>query len=121
MLKQAAADGSSKRLAIYWDIQSVYPEYLDHAIHVLNQQYGGINEYLRSTMKLSSRDIMDLRRIYLKDWYIMDIPKYLQIENELRKKLSLANLNTIKFYSEAQLKKSLMFHLLLLLDLLRSS
>lgn len=70
MLKQAAADGSSKRvLQSIKDIQSVYPEYLDHAVHVLNQQYGGINEYLRSTMKLSSSDIMDLRRIYLEDWY----------------------------------------------------
>ena len=68
MLKQAAADGSSKRvLQSIKDIQSVYPEYLDHAVHVLNQQYGGINEYLRSTMKLSSSDIMDLRRIYLED------------------------------------------------------
>lgn len=66
MLKEAAADGSSKRvLQAIKDIQSVYPEYLDHAVKVLNKEYGGINEYLRTVMKLSTGDLMDLRRIYL--------------------------------------------------------
>lgn len=107
MLKQAAADGSSKRvLQSIKDIQTVYPEYLDHAVDVLNQQYGGINEYLRTIMKLSSSDIMDLRRIYLEDLYIMGIPKYLQIENELKKEIIAGKFKYgDKFYSEAQLKE----------------
>ncbi|QNQ81029.1 tyrosine-protein phosphatase [Lactobacillus sp. PV034] len=68
MLKQAAASGASERvLQSIKDIQSVHPEYLDHAVFVLNQEYGGINEYLRKVMKLSSNDILDLRKIYLKD------------------------------------------------------
>lgn len=49
------------------DIQSVRPEYFDHAIKVLNDEYGGINNYLRDVMKLSSVDIMKLRDIYLED------------------------------------------------------
>ena len=49
------------------DIQSVRPEYLDHAIKVLNDKYGSINNYLRDVMKLSSADIMKLREIYLED------------------------------------------------------
>ena len=47
------------------DIQSVHPEYLDHAIKIINDDYGSINNYLRDVMHLSSSDIMDLRRIYL--------------------------------------------------------
>lgn len=66
MLKQAEADGLSKRvLQSIKDIQSVYPEYLDYAVKVLNEEFGGINEYLRSVMHLSNADIMDLRQIYL--------------------------------------------------------
>ncbi|CCI81406.1 tyrosine-protein phosphatase [Lactobacillus hominis] len=66
MLKEAASDGASARvLQSIKDIQSVYPEYLDHAVKVLNEEYGGINEYLRNSMHLSVGDIMDLRRIYL--------------------------------------------------------
>ncbi|WP_297816280.1 tyrosine-protein phosphatase [uncultured Lactobacillus sp.] len=66
MLKQAAHDGASaKVLQSIKDIQSVYPEYLDHAVKVLNEEYGGIHEYLRKVMHLSAGDIMDLRRIYL--------------------------------------------------------
>ena len=49
------------------DITSVRPEYVDHAIKVLNDEYGGINNYLRDVMKLSSADIMKLREIYLED------------------------------------------------------
>ena len=47
------------------DIQSVRPEYLDHAVKVLNDDYGSINNYLREVMQLSSVDIMQLRNIYL--------------------------------------------------------
>lgn len=47
------------------DIQSVHPEYFDHAIKVLNDRYGSVNNYLRDVMKLSAGDIIDLRRIYL--------------------------------------------------------
>lgn len=47
------------------DIQTVHPEYLDHAIKVINDKYGSINNYLRDIMQLSSADIMQLRRIYL--------------------------------------------------------
>lgn len=47
------------------DIQSVHPEYFDHAVKVLTDEYGGINNYLRDVMQLSMSDIMDLRRLYL--------------------------------------------------------
>src|SRR5699024_12264567 len=40
----------------------VRSEYLDHAVKVLNDEYGGINNYLRDVMKLSSADIMKLDR-----------------------------------------------------------
>lgn len=49
------------------DIQSVHSEYLDHAIKIINDKFGSINNYLRDVMKLSSSDIMKLRRIYLED------------------------------------------------------
>ena len=49
------------------DIQSVRHEYIDHALKVLNDNYGSINNYLRKVMKLSSADIMKLRQIYLED------------------------------------------------------
>lgn len=48
-----------------YDVQSVHPEYIDHAIKVINDRYGSINNYLRDVMHLSSSDIMKLRRIYL--------------------------------------------------------
>lgn len=68
MLQQARDHGSSSRvLQAINDVQSVYPEYLDHAIHVINTEYGSINDYLKNVMNLSMNDIMDLRRIYLKD------------------------------------------------------
>lgn len=47
------------------DIQTVHPEYFDHAIKVINDNYGSVNNYLREVMHLTSADIMDLRRIYL--------------------------------------------------------
>jgi protein-tyrosine phosphatase len=47
------------------DIQSVHPEYFDHAIEVMNDRYGSVNNYLRDIMHLSAGDIIDLRRIYL--------------------------------------------------------
>lgn len=47
------------------DIQSVHPEYIDHAVKVMTDDYGSINNYLRDVMKLSSADIMELRRLYL--------------------------------------------------------
>lgn len=49
------------------DIQSVHPEYIDHAIKLMNDEYGSVNNYLREVMKLSSSDIMALRNIYLED------------------------------------------------------
>lgn len=49
------------------DVQSVHAEYIDHAIKVMTDDYGSINNFLRDVMKLSSADIMDLRRIYLDD------------------------------------------------------
>ncbi|MBD5430668.1 tyrosine-protein phosphatase [Lactobacillus sp.] len=68
MLKKAAANGSSQPvLQAINDIQSVYPEYLNHAVHIINVEYGSINNYLKNIMNLSMNDIMDLRRIYLKD------------------------------------------------------
>ena len=47
------------------DVQSVHSEYIDHAIKVINDKYGSLNDYLREVMHLSSSDIMQLRRIYL--------------------------------------------------------
>lgn len=49
------------------DIQSVHPEYIDHAIKVMTDDYGSINNYLREVIGLSSADIMKLRQIYLED------------------------------------------------------
>lgn len=49
------------------DVQSVHAEYINHAIKILNDDYGSINNYLRDVMKLSSADIMELRRIYLEN------------------------------------------------------
>lgn len=58
---------NSNTLQSIRDIQSVHPEYINHAIKVINDDYGSINNYLREVMKLSSADIMDLRRIYLEN------------------------------------------------------
>lgn len=49
------------------DIQSVHPEYIDHAIKVMTDDYGSINNYLREVIGLSGADIMKLRQIYLED------------------------------------------------------
>ena len=59
--------GNDNVLQSIRDIQSVRAEYIDHAIKVLNDKYGSINNYLRDVMKLSSADIMKLRNIYLED------------------------------------------------------
>ncbi|EEW68169.1 hypothetical protein HMPREF0518_0890 [Lactobacillus helveticus DSM 20075 = CGMCC 1.1877] len=68
MVEHARQNGRNENvLQSIRDIQSVRPEYLDHAIKVLNDEYGGINNYLRDVMKLSSADIMKLREIYLED------------------------------------------------------
>ncbi|ALJ22863.1 protein tyrosine phosphatase [Lactobacillus gallinarum] len=68
MVEHARQNGHNENvLQSIRDIQSVRPEYLDHAIKVLNDEYGGINNYLRDVMKLSSADIMKLREIYLED------------------------------------------------------
>lgn len=47
------------------DIQSVHAEYFDHALKVLTDEYGSINNYLHQVMQLSSADLIELRRIYL--------------------------------------------------------
>ncbi len=49
------------------DVQSVHPEYIDHAIKVMTDDYGSINNFLREVMQLSSADILKLRQIYLTD------------------------------------------------------
>lgn len=66
MLETAAKDGSDARiLQSIKDIQSVYPEYLDHGIKVLQSEYGNIDNYLSEVMKLSANDLKDLKSIYL--------------------------------------------------------
>lgn len=68
MVEHARQNGKNENvLQSIRDIQSVRSEYLDHAVKVLNDEYGGINNYLRDVMKLSSADIMKLRNIYLED------------------------------------------------------
>lgn len=68
MVEHARQNGKNENvLQSIRDIQSVRSEYLDHAVKVLNDEYGGINNYLRDIMKLSSADIMKLRNIYLED------------------------------------------------------
>ena len=68
MIEHARQNGRNENvLQSIRDIQSVRAEYLDHAVKVLNDEYGSINDYLRDVMKLSSADIMELRDIYLED------------------------------------------------------
>lgn len=68
MVEHARQNGKNENvLQSIRDIQSVRSEYLDHAIKVLNDEYGGINNYLRDVMKLSSANIMELRDIYLEN------------------------------------------------------
>ena len=68
MIEHARQNGRNETvLQSIRDIQSVRAEYLDHAVKVLNDEYGSINDYLRDVMKLSSADIMELRDIYLED------------------------------------------------------
>ena len=68
MIEHARQNGKNENvLQSIRDIQSVRSEYLDHSVKVLNDEYGGINNYLRDVMKLSSADIMKLRNIYLED------------------------------------------------------
>lgn len=68
MVQEAKKAGQSAGvLQSIRDIQSVHPEYLDHAVAVINANYGSIHDYLRTVMKLSTADLMDLRRIYLKE------------------------------------------------------
>lgn len=68
MVEHARQNGKNENvLQSIRDIQSVRSEYLDHSVKVLNDEYGGINNYLRDVMKLSSADIMKLRNIYLED------------------------------------------------------
>lgn len=47
------------------DVQSVQPAYIDHALKVMTDDYGSINNYLRTVMRLSAADLIKLRRIYL--------------------------------------------------------
>lgn len=67
MIEREKKRGLSKNvLQSIYDIQTVQPEYFDHAIKVMNDEYGSVNNYLREVMKLSGSDIMKLRSIYLK-------------------------------------------------------
>ncbi|KRL63247.1 protein tyrosine phosphatase [Lactobacillus psittaci DSM 15354] len=66
LLNQEKAKGKSENiLQSIRDIQTVHPEYFDFTIKRINEDFESINNYLRSEMKLSSADIMDLRQIYL--------------------------------------------------------
>lgn len=66
MVKREKEQGkNANTLQSIRDIQSVHPEYLDHAIKVMTDDYGSINNFLREVLQLSSAEIMDLRRIYL--------------------------------------------------------
>lgn len=66
MVARERAQGKNENtLQSIRDIQSVHPEYINHAVKVINDNYGSINNYLREVMHLSSADIMELRRIYL--------------------------------------------------------
>ncbi|RVU71041.1 MULTISPECIES: tyrosine-protein phosphatase [Lactobacillus] len=68
MVAREKAQGKNENtLQSIRDIQSVHAGYLDHTIKIMTDDYGSINNYLREVMKLSSSDIMDLRRIYLAD------------------------------------------------------
>lgn len=66
MIAREKALGQNKNtLQSIRDIQSVHPEYFNHAIKVMTDDYGSINNYLREVMRLSSADLLQLRRIYL--------------------------------------------------------
>ena len=65
LAREKAAGKNENTLKSIHDIQTVYPEYFDHAVKVINDNYGSVNNYLRDVMKLSAGDLMDLRRIYL--------------------------------------------------------
>lgn len=68
MLKKAKDDGGNDNVVkATYDIQSVCAEYLDYVLNNINNNYGSIHSYLRNTMKLSRKDILDLRKIYLED------------------------------------------------------
>lgn len=68
MVEHARQNGRNENvLQSIRDIQSVRAEYIDHAVKIINDDYGSIHNYLRDVMKLSSADIMKLRNIYLED------------------------------------------------------
>jgi protein-tyrosine phosphatase len=49
------------------DIQTVHKSYLTYAIKVLNDEFGGIDAYLRSELHLTPAEEDQLREIYLED------------------------------------------------------
>ena len=65
LIEEKRKGSSDNLLQSIKDIQTVHPEYLDHAISVINKDYGSINEYLHNVIQLSNQDIIDLRNIYL--------------------------------------------------------
>lgn len=68
MVEHAQKKGKNKNtLQSIRDIQSVHPEYFNHVIKFMNDNYGSINNYLHDVIHLSNSDIIDLRRIYLKN------------------------------------------------------
>ncbi|MBA1392773.1 tyrosine-protein phosphatase, partial [Lactobacillus sp. XV13L] len=65
-LTKAKAEGANDTtLSILHDLQTVYPEYLEHVIATINKNYGSIDNYLRDIMKLTDEEISSLRAIYL--------------------------------------------------------
>lgn len=65
-LQKAKAEGANEtNLSILHDLQTVYPQYIDHIIDTLNKNYGGVENYLSDMMKLTDDEISRLRKIYL--------------------------------------------------------
>lgn len=65
--RERAAGKNANTLQTIRDIQSVQPAYLNHALKVLNDNYGSMNNYLRTVMQFSAADLLELRQIYLTD------------------------------------------------------
>lgn len=41
--------------------------YLNHALQLMKDNFGGINNYLHTELKLNEQEVSDLRKIYLTD------------------------------------------------------
>ncbi|MBI0092383.1 tyrosine-protein phosphatase [Lactobacillus sp. M0403] len=65
-LQKAKDEGASDaNLSNIKDLQTVHPKYIDHVIETLQQNYGGVENYLHDMMKLTDEEISKLRKIYL--------------------------------------------------------